>query len=279
VSAATANGPTRAPELPEVLRDKERLSETSSFCFGCHAGLDCFTDCCSDVNIVLTPLDVLSLARATGLGTHEFLEEHTLTPITKELHLPVVMLKMAPAPGKRCPFVRAASPDAAATGCSVYDARPWACRMYPVATAIPPARAGVEPQPEHFLLKDAFCHGHGTGQTWKVSEWQRDQGVTVRDELEQDFQKLVSHPWFIGGRQLDPKRMEMFFTALYDLDAFRRFLFTTTFFERFVIEDDLKASLEKDDHAVLRFAFRWLRFALFGEPTMDKRVAAPGGQP
>jgi hypothetical protein len=271
------------PELPEALKGKERLGDESKFCFGCHGGLDCFTDCCSDVNIVLTPLDVLGLARQAGLTTREFLETHTLTPITKELHLPVVMLKMGSTPEKRCPFVRLGGADAAPAGCSVYDARPWACRMYPVAMAIPPARAGVEPQPEYFLLKDGFCHGHGAGKDWPVEEWRRDQGVLERDELEQGFQKLVSHPWFIGGRQLDPKRLDMFFTALYDLDSFREFVFTTSFLTRFTVDGALVASLKTDDHALLRFAYRWLRFALFAEPTMERRAAAaevaPGGHP
>ena len=271
--SAPASGRDQLPELPEALKGKERLGPSSSFCFGCHAGLDCFTDCCSDVNIVLTPLDVLGLARQKGLNTRDFLDRHTLTPVSKELHLPVVLLKMGDAPAKRCPFVGDA-------GCSVYGARPWACRMYPVAMAIPPARAGVEPQPEYFLLKDGFCHGHAAGKDWTVEGWRRDQGLLDRDELEQGFQKLVSHPWFIGGRQLDPKRIEMFFTALYDLDSFREFVFTTTFLKRFVVDDALVASLKTDDHALLRFAYRWLRFALFAEPTMERRVApaeaAPG---
>jgi hypothetical protein len=261
--------------LPEALRDKQRLAADSTFCFECHTKLDCFTQCCSDVNIVMTPLDVLGLARQTGLSTRAFLDTHTLTPITKELHLPVVMLKMGPAPQKRCPFV-------GAQGCTVYSARPWACRMYPVAMALPPARAGVVPQPEHFLFKDQFCHGHGTGRTWTVDEWQRDQGVQERDELERGFQALVSHPWFIGGRQLDPKRIEMFFTAVYDLDSFREFVFTTTFLKRFIVDAALVERLRTDDHALLRFAYRWLHFSLFGEPTME-RVSAPaavvGGAP
>lgn len=271
---SSALGRAESVPLPESLRDKQRLGREASFCFTCHPKLDCFTNCCSDVNIVLTPVDVLGLARKAGLHTREFLDTHTLTPITKELHLPIVMLKMGVEPGKRCPFV-------GAEGCTVYEARPWACRMYPVASALPPARAGVQPALEFFLFKDQFCHGHGQGPTWTVESWQRDQGVGEREELEEDFQKLVSHPWFIGGRQLDPKRMEMFFTAMYDVDSFREFVFTTTFLKRFVLDASFVEALRTDDHALLRFAFRWLRFALFGEPTMERRSvdAAQGGQP
>jgi uncharacterized protein len=251
--------------LPEELRGRRQLDASATFCFECHPKLDCFTTCCSDVNIVLTPADVLGLARKSGLTTREFLDRHTLTPITKELHLPVVMLKMGEEPAKRCPFV-------GDSGCSVYDARPWACRMYPVGMALPPARPGVEPEPNWFLFEDDFCHGRSGTRTWDVMLWQRDQGITDRDGLEKGFRDLVGHPWFIGGRQLDPKRIEMFFMAAYDLDTFREFIFSTTFVQRFELDDALVESLRKDDNELLRFGFLWLRFALFGEPTIQRRA-------
>jgi Fe-S-cluster containining protein len=263
--------PAEGPEsLPEPLRGKRQLGAGASFCFDCNPQLPCFTHCCSDVNIVLTPLDVLSLARKVGLPTRQFLDRHTLTPITKDLHLPVVMLKMQPTPEKRCPFV-------GDQGCTVYHERPWACRMYPVGMALPPARAGVAPEPTYFLFEDSFCDGHREARPWTVEAWQRDQGVTERDELEQGFRDIVGHPWFIGGRQLDPKRIEMFFMATYDLDTFREFIFSTTFVQRFVLDEKLVESLRHDDHALLRFGFRWLRFALFGEPTVQRRIASAEG--
>jgi Fe-S-cluster containining protein len=262
--------PSAAEVLPEAIRDKRQLGRGSSFCFDCHRGLDCFTQCCSDVNIVLTPADVLSLARRTGLSTGEFLDRHTMSPITKELHLPVVMLRMGAAPEKRCPFV-------SENGCSVYEGRPWACRMYPVGMALPPARAGVAPEPTYFLFEDDFCHGRRTGRSWSVQAWQESQGLVERDELEQGFRDLVGHPWFIGGRQLDPRRIEMFFMAAYDLDAFREFVFGTTFVKRFDLDPDLVERLRTDDHALLLFGFRWLRFALFGEPTLQRRAPVAAG--
>jgi len=270
-----ANPPAQAaaPTLPEPLQHQRQLGADSSFCFDCRPGLECFTRCCSDVNIVLTPADVLALARRAGLSTGDFLDLHTLTPITKELHLPVVMLRMGDAPEKRCPFVTD-------QGCSVYEARPWACRMYPVGMALPPARPGVEPEPAHFLFEDEFCHGRRTDRTWTVAQWERDQGLRDRDDLEKGFRELVGHPWFIGGRQLDPRRVELFFMAAYDLDTFREFIFSTTFVRRFDLDDALVETLRTDDHALLRFAFRWLRFALFGEPTVQLRApVAEGASP
>jgi Fe-S-cluster containining protein len=216
---------------------------------------------------LLTPLDVLRLARRLGMTTGEFLDRHTLTPVTKDLHLPVLMLRMDPASGNKCPFV---SPQ----GCGVYEDRPWSCRMYPIGMGLPPARAGVEPKPVYFLFEDDFCHGRRDGNAWTVDKWRADQGVAEREEIEEGYRELVGHPWFIGGRQLDPKRMELFHTACYDLDKFRDFIFGSSFLARFELEDDLVEKLRTNDEALLRFAFRWLRFALFGEPTLKVREGA-----
>lgn len=257
----------RTPEMPEFLKDKRTLGPDESFQFSCHPGVACFNTCCHDVNIVLTPLDVLQLARSAGMPTGEFLETHTLNPITKELHLPVVMLKMGDDDERSCPFL-------GEEGCSVYDRRPWACRMYPIGMAIPPARAGVEPEPIYFVFEDDHCQGRHQQSTWTAKSWREDQHISERDELEAGFRELVTHPWFIGGRQLDPKRLHMFYMACYDLDTFRSFLFDSTFFDRFEIEDELREQLANNDEALLRFAFRWLKLALFGEQTVKVREGA-----
>jgi Fe-S-cluster containining protein len=257
-----------AHALPEALRNQRKLTAGGRFRFGCHPGLSCFTDCCADVNILLTPLDVLSLSRRLGITTGEFIARYTLTPVTKDLHLPVLMLRMGEEPERRCLFV-------GTEGCDVYQDRPWSCRMYPVGMGLPPARAGEEPKPVYFLFEDDFCKGRTEPKEWTVDKWRDDQDVTAREEIEAGYREIVSHPWFIGGRQLDPKRMEMFHTACYDLDKFRDFVFSSTFLSRFALEDSLVATLRDDDIALLRFAFRWLRFALFAEPTMKVREGAP----
>jgi hypothetical protein len=140
--------------------------------------------------------------------------------------------------------------------------------MYPLGSALPPARAGVEPEPVYFRFEDDFCKGGEESTEWTVAGYRQDQGVPEREALESGFKDIVSHPWFIGGRQLDPKRIEMFHTACYNLDTFRRFIFSSSFLKRFELEDELIKKLKTDDDALLAFAFRWLRFALFAEPTM-----------
>ncbi len=264
--------PDKAAEaiLPDFIKDKRQLEADETFCFGCHRDVPCFTDCCQDINILLTPLDVIRLSRRLGLDTQDFLDQYTLTPITKDLHLPVLMLKMNVQDEKRCFFV-------GENGCTVYDDRPWACRMYPLGSGLPPARAGQEPEPIYFLFEDSFCEGHAETDAWTVKKYRENQGVPEREAIERGFQEIVSHPWFIGGRQLDPRRMEMFHTACYNIDTFRRFIFSSSFLKRFELEDELVGKIKEDDEALLQFAFRWLKFALFAEPTM--KIKASKQQP
>jgi Fe-S-cluster containining protein len=258
-----------ATSLPKYLEGKRQLADGESFQFTCHPGVPCFNNCCADVNIILTPYDVLQLARHTGLHTRVFLDTYTGNPITKDLQLPMVILKMRDDENKKCPFV-------GEQGCTVYDDRPWACRMYPLGMAIPPARAGVEPEPIFFVFEDDHCEGRHQDDAvaWTSEKWRADQNLVERDEIEAGFREIVSHPWFIGGRQLDPKRMHMLYTACYDLDTFREFVFESTFLERFELDEELVAEIKTNDVALLKFAFLWLRFALFKEPTVKVREGA-----
>jgi hypothetical protein len=66
----------------------------------------------------------------------------------------------------------------------------------------------------------------------------------------------------------------MFYTACYDLDTFREFVFESTFLDRFDLDDALVEEIKTNDVALLTFAFRWLRFALFKEPTVQVRPEA-----
>ena len=99
-------------------------------------------------------------------------------------------------------------------------------------------------------------------------------GIDEHEALEEGFRDLVSHPWFIGGRTLDPKRMHMLYTACYDLDTFRSMIFESSFCDRFEIEPETLEEIKTNDEALLQFAFRWLRFALFAEPTMKVKEEA-----
>ena len=42
--------------------------------------------------------------------------------------------------------------------------------------------------------------------------------------------------------------------------------------QRFEVDEDFVEEMRHDDEGLLRFAFLWLRFSLFGEPTMKMKA-------
>lgn len=251
----------------EILADAKRLTLDDSFSFRCHQQLACFNKCCADVNIVLTPYDIIRLKHRLGVTSTELIAKHTVRPFTKDQTLPVVLLKLRDdLPNKPCSFV---TPE----GCGVYEDRPWPCRMYPVGVAS--ARTEAEPDaPEfYFLLQEEPCDGFSeTGTTWTIRQWKQDQGVEPYDAMGDLFKEITLHPHFRRGGSLNPQQMEMFFTATYDLDRFRAFVFESSFLQKYEVEPETVESIRTDDEELLRFGIRWLRACLFSEPTLRLRA-------
>jgi Fe-S-cluster containining protein len=249
-----------------ILDDYPRMSPEDKFRFGCHHHVKCFNSCCADVNIFLTPYDVLRLKNRLGISSQEFLDRYTFFPIDKNLQYPVLVLKLQDDENKNCHFVDREK------GCTVYEDRPWACRMYPVGLASPKEGekpASTEEGDFYFLMKEEGCLGFEEDQEWTVQAWMENQGVPDYDEMGRLFKEITLHDFFQSGRQLTPEKMEMFFIACYNLDKFRDLIFKSTFFDRFKVDDALKEKLQTDDEELLRFGFRWLRFSLFGEKTLE----------
>jgi Fe-S-cluster containining protein len=252
-----------------ILENYPRLSNDDTFQFACRPGVPCFNQCCADVNIFLTPYDVLRLKNRLKMDSDDFLNAYTLLPIDEHQNYPVVILKMQENEIKNCFFVTE-------QGCSVYTDRPWACRYYPVGLASPKEDTPAD-QDFYFLLQEEVCKGFEEKRQWSIREWKADQGVEKYDEFGQLFKEITLHDFFKGNKQLDPMRMEMFHMACYNLDKFRRFIRESSFMKRFDLEAGLMDKIMADDEELLRFGLHWLKFALFGEPTMKVKPAALRG--
>jgi uncharacterized protein len=245
-----------------ILKDFPRMGLDERFTFECRPGLSCFTCCCKDVSIVLTPYDILRLTRALRMDSSEFLEKYTITGVAAKPNFPVVLLKMQ-GEDKRCPLV-------GEQGCTVYQNRPWACRMYPLGAAEP-----QNPNPEdhafHFLLREDLCKGHGQGRDWSVREWISDQGIEEYDMMGSSFKELMLHPDWAKDEPIPAGKLDMVYMACYDLDRFRRFVFETKFLSYFEVDEARVEVMREDKEELLEFAMQWLRFSLFGEKTMKIR--------
>jgi Fe-S-cluster containining protein len=112
----------------KILTECPRLGPEDTFRFACHPGVSCFNKCCADVNIFLSPYDVLRMKRRLGMKSGDFLDKYTLMPVHKDMKTPVVVLRMNDDEDKSCPFLTEG-------GCGIYSDRPWPCRMYPLGLA------------------------------------------------------------------------------------------------------------------------------------------------
>ena len=64
----------------------------------------------------------------------------------------------------------------------------------------------------------------------------------------------------------------MFYMASSDIDAFRQFVFNSSFLDRYAIAQEMREVLATDDEALLKLAFDWLRNVLFNEPTIGLKA-------
>lgn len=245
-----------------ILKEYPRLTKEDKFTFSCHKGVPCFNACCGDVNIFLTPYDIIRLRKNLGISSTELLKKYTISPFDKNLHFPVLLLKMNDDARKSCPFV-------GKQGCTVYPDRPWACRMYPLGLASPGDNGDDLNEEFYFLLKEDVCKGFNENHEYTVAEWLRDQGIEEYNKNGEYFKDVTTHRFFREGNKLNPQQIEMFFMACYDPDRFRRFIFESSFFDKFDVDDATKNKIKTDDIALLEFAVNWLRFAFFGEKTMS----------
>jgi Fe-S-cluster containining protein len=231
------------------------------FNFLCGPGVGCFTRCCQDVTIVLTPYDILRLKNRLGITSEDFIDQYTL-PLTKtESGLPVFILKMGEGPDKRCPFVRSDK------GCSVYDERPWACRMYPLDT-----RDGEEGEEEYFVTADPKqCLGLLESHPLTSEEWERDQGLDVYRDVEELFNQITSAQRIWGDHKLDGQVQSMVLLACYNTEGFRRFVFGSKFLDLFDLSPEEIEVLKTDDLELLKLGFKWLQFGLLGKSTLPIR--------
>ena len=246
------------PEKRNAKDNLLRMDPDQAFRFKCGPDVPCFTDCCRDITIVLTPYDVVRLKNALEISSEEFLDQYTIIIPRENRLIPMVVLKMNEENDKRCSFVGEA-------GCSVYNDRPWPCRMYPL---------NMNDDGTFGLIADpAKCKGLEQPEHARISNWLIGQGVPMYDEMNMLFSQVTSP---LQAQELDidnPKIYQMTFMALYNLDKFKEFVFGSSFLDRFVIDDVTIEKLKRNDVELLKFAFDWIKFGIFGQKTLQVKEA------
>lgn len=257
-----------SPVVPQSLEGSATIQ------FRCRKGIDCWNACCSNIDISLTPYDILRLSRRQGISTTEFLHQYTF-PYEMEMD-GIAGVKLKPVEnGTACQFM---VPE----GCSVYEDRPTACRYYPVAL-LSLRRSDENTDRSSFaLVKEPHCHGHNEPRSLTIDEYRQEQGIVEYDELARGWRQLILKKKSSGPTVGKPSKrsLQLFFLACYDLDRFRAFVASEQFSEVYELSDEEMQKILIDDKETMLFSFRFLRQVMFGEETIpmksdaiDKRLA------
>lgn len=248
-----------SPVVPATLEGHAPLQ------FRCRPGIACWNACCSNIDIALTPVDIVRLKQRLGLASWQFLKDYTVPYELEKDGIAGVKLRPVEG-GSACRFM---TPE----GCSVYDARPTACRYYPVALL------AIRRQDEAFdrqcyaIVREDHCLGHAEPCTQTIDAYRAAQGVVEYDEAARGWRRLILKKKSSGPTIGKPSKrsLELFFMTCYDLDRFRAFVASDAFAGVFDLPaEELRAALA-DDLALLQFGWRFLRQVLFGETTIALR--------
>jgi len=231
----------------------------SRFKFACNKGMKCYTHCCSDLNMILTPFDIIRMKNRFGLTCDQFLAIYTKPEMLARTKLPVVTLKMLDDDKKSCPFI---TPE----GCIIYEDRPVSCRYYPLGMAAFREQE-IEPTGEdfYFMVRESHCLGFEADREWSVSEWRKDQGVDLYDDINKSWMEFMLRKKSFGFQaELSEEGRAMFFMVSSNVDKLRRFVFESSFLEKYEVGEELLEKLRTDEVALLKFGLDWLQSALFG---------------
>jgi hypothetical protein len=251
-----------SPVVPEMMGGSKTIQ------FRCRKGIACWNACCSNIDISLTPYDILRLKRRLGLSSTQFLAAFT---VPYELEKDgIAGVKLRPVEnGTACQFM---TPE----GCSVYEDRPTACRYYPVALLSMRKQDEATDRDSYALVKEAHCLGHNEPRSLTIDEYRQEQGLADYDELARGWRQLILKKKSSGPTVGKPsvRSRQLFFMTCYDIDRFRGFVSSESFNEIYELGEEERKNLLADDAQLMLFGFRFLRQVLFGEESIPMRKEA-----
>jgi uncharacterized protein len=251
-----------SPVIPQTFDDDKVIA------FQCRPGIACWNACCSNIDISLTPYDILRLKQRFQIDSSEFLKEYTV-PYELEPN-GIAGIKLRPvAGGTACQFMRS-------EGCAVYEDRPTACRYYPVALLSMRRQDEYTDRSSFALVQEPHCLGHQEPRFIRIADYREEQGLSPYDDAARGWRQLILKKKSSGPSIGKPSKrsLELFFMVCYDLDRFRRFVASDGFSAIHDMQAEEMQDLLCDDEALLQFGFRFLRQVLFGEESIPLREDA-----
>lgn len=236
--------------------------------FQCRKGIACWNACCSNIDISLTPYDILRLKRRFEMGSGEFLQKYTVPYEMEQNSIAGVKLRPV-ANGTACQFMK---PE----GCSVYEDRPTACRYYPIALLSMRRQDEYTDRNSYALVKEEHCLGHNEPRKITIDGYRMEQGLAEYDELARGWRQLILKKKSSGPSIGKPSKrsLELFFMVCYDLDRFISFVASEGFNNLYDVAADEMQKILGDDTGLMLFGFRFLKQVLYGENTIPLKKDA-----
>jgi Fe-S-cluster containining protein len=249
----------QSPVAPQMMDGGKEIQ------FRCRKGIACWNKCCSNIDISLTPYDILRLKKRLGLTSTEFLAQFTVPYEMEKDGIAGVKLKPVEG-GSACQFM-------VDEGCDVYSDRPTACRYYPVALLSMRKQGESTDSDSYALVQEPHCLGHNEPRPITIDDYRKEQGVDVYDELARGWRQLVLKKKSSGPTIGAPSKrsLQLFFMACYDVDRFAEFVKSDSFNDLFELTEEEKSKIHGDDEQMMLFGFRFLRQVLFGEESIPLR--------
>lgn len=250
---------------PEALNiDLPQIGPDEAFHFCCGPSQPCFNRCCAELTLPLTPYDVARLRRNLGLDGADFLRAFADIRSAPDSGFPLPLLRMIESPDAPCPFVTPA-------GCSVYDDRPGACRLFPLGRGAKIASSGAKEI--FYLMREEKCLGFNCGQTWTPREWTQNEGAEIYNHFNDRYGRVIGMI-LAGGRPLTGRQSGLALVCLYQLEHFKALVDKMDLFGRLRVPRDRQIKIMENsragDSALLDFALDWIELALFGvSPNLD----------
>ncbi|MBK8738626.1 MAG: YkgJ family cysteine cluster protein [Betaproteobacteria bacterium] len=254
--------PPDNPVLPQTFDGAKQIR------FQCRKGIACWNACCSNIDISLTPYDILRLKHRFGISSGEFLQKYTV-PYEMERDS-IAGVKLRPVEnGTACQFM---TPE----GCSVYEDRPTACRYYPVALLSLRRQDESTDRNSYALVRETHCLGHNEPRPITVDDYRKEQGLVEYDELARGWRQLVLKKKSSGPTIGKPsvRSRQLFFMACYDIDRFRPFVASDGFNDLYDLPPETLEKILGDDTELMLFGFRFLMQVLFGDESISMRHEA-----
>ncbi len=189
------------------------LKQEDVFSFDCHPGVSCFTECCRELELTLTPYDILRLKHGLKINSQQFLDQYAIIEFETQDQFPLAYLGMIDDGKASCPFIQDG-------GCRIYKDRPSACRTYPVGRGAFQNKNGITEQ-IHILINEPHCFGFSEKKKQTIQTWQTDQGINTYNQCNDFLLPIYNHTFFQKGKKLNQQLADKFIVALYNLDTYR----------------------------------------------------------